>query len=426
MEPRFGRQKSVFETHGENVWRFAQPKLRPPQKDAIQNTLNTYAKEPGSTKPVVIVMPTGSGKTGAICLLPYALRVERALIIAPSLHIRDQLDRSWGTATYKSPDNIQDLCFFYKTGIFSSAEDSRYTILPRGHTILRSKDLKAAAVQLSPLHITNPHKFRSKYDAAWREMEQNLYDLVIVDEAHHLPATFWTEILNHFTTAKKVFFTATPFKDGGKPICADIEDRIIYRLTRGEAEEGRFVRPLRFELCAQDQVMDRVYQEVRSRGRYTEACKAIIAAANKATADDICRIGQQPQDPDYKCIVYYSGTDRSDLASFEQPGKHAIVVVKMLMEGYDHPQISIAAITCNIQSMLKFSQFIGRAMRVHSSDPRPFDALIIGDELQLANFSRLDTFVGDDPQQQRAIAAEDQAYRRKKKIGTGQRVVLNQ
>eukprot|EP01087_Luapelamoeba_hula_P024040 TRINITY_DN901_c0_g1_i1.p1 TRINITY_DN901_c0_g1~~TRINITY_DN901_c0_g1_i1.p1 ORF type:complete len:426 (+),score=45.03 TRINITY_DN901_c0_g1_i1:1391-2668(+) len=425
MEPRFGRQKSVFETHGENVWRFAQPKLRPPQKDAIQNTLNTYAKEPGSTKPVVIVMPTGSGKTGAICLLPYALRVERALIIAPSLHIRDQLDRNWGTASYKPKENIEDLCFFYKTGIFSSAEDSRYTILPRGHTILWRKDLTAAAGQLGPLNITNPHKFQSKPDAAWREMEQNRYDLVIVDEAHHLPATFWTEILNHFTTAKKVFFTATPFKDSGEPICADIGDRIIYRLRRDQAEEGRFIRRLRFEHCDKDDVMDRVYQEVRSRGEYTEACKAIIAAANKAEADEKCRIGQKP-DGDYLCMAYHSGTPRNDLARFERPGKHAIVVVQMLMEGYDHPQISIAAITCDIQSMLKFSQFIGRAMRVHSSDPRSFDALILGDEMQRANYSRLDTFVGDDPQQQRAIAAEDQAYRRKKKIGTGQRVVLNQ
>jgi len=86
--------------------------------------------------------------------------------------------------------------------------------------------------------ITNPHKFRQDPDAAWREMDANRYDLIIVDEAHHLPASFWQEILDHFSGAKKVFLTATPYKNNKEEtICPDLEERIVYRLTRRMAEE---------------------------------------------------------------------------------------------------------------------------------------------------------------------------------------------
>ena len=40
----------------------------------------------------------------------------------------------------------------------------------------------------------------------------------------------------------------------------------------------------------------------------------------------------------------------------------------MLLEGFDHPPISIAAIATRIKSPVKFAQFIGRAQRVVRCD----------------------------------------------------------
>ena len=42
-----------------------------------------------------------------------------------------------------------------------------------------------------------------------------------------------------------------------------------------------------------------------------------------------------------------------------------VIIVEMLLEGFDHPPISTAAITYNIQSPVKFAQFIGRAQRIY-------------------------------------------------------------
>lgn len=41
-----------------------------------------------------------------------------------------------------------------------------------------------------------------------------------------------------------------------------------------------------------------------------------------------------------------------------------VVVVGKLLEGFDHPPISIAAILTKIGSPVKFTQFIGRAQRI--------------------------------------------------------------
>ena len=42
-----------------------------------------------------------------------------------------------------------------------------------------------------------------------------------------------------------------------------------------------------------------------------------------------------------------------------------VIVVAMLLEGFDHPPISIAAITYKIVSPVRFVQFIGRAQRIY-------------------------------------------------------------
>mgnify|MGYP006973202303 FL=1 len=74
----------------------------------------------------------------------------------------------------------------------------------------------------------------------------------------------------------------------------------------------------------------------------------------------------------------------------------------MLLEGYDHSKISIAAIATDITSMLKFAQFIGRAVRVHAADPEGFDAVILGKETQKRHFVWLDQVVGDDAAETKA------------------------
>lgn len=40
----------------------------------------------------------------------------------------------------------------------------------------------------------------------------DIFDLILIDEAHHSPAATWNEIIEAFPEAKKILFTATPFR----------------------------------------------------------------------------------------------------------------------------------------------------------------------------------------------------------------------
>ena len=46
----------------------------------------------------------------------------------------------------------------------------------------------------------------------------DLFDLVLVDEAHHAPARTWSRLLDLLGTARQVLFTATPFRRDEKEI----------------------------------------------------------------------------------------------------------------------------------------------------------------------------------------------------------------
>src|SRR5690606_23953125 len=49
-----------------------------------------------------------------------------------------------------------------------------------------------------------------------------MFDLLLIDEAHHSSADTWKAIISYFDDAKKIFFTATPFRTDRKEIKGDI------------------------------------------------------------------------------------------------------------------------------------------------------------------------------------------------------------
>lgn len=61
----------------------------------------------------------------------------------------------------------------------------------------------------------------------------DLFDLVIVDEAHHSPAETWDLTIRYFKSAKKIFFTATPFRNDNK----EVKGKIIYKYSLSKAHQ---------------------------------------------------------------------------------------------------------------------------------------------------------------------------------------------
>jgi superfamily II DNA or RNA helicase len=63
-------------------------------------------------------------------------------------------------------------------------------------------------MEMNNLVIANAQKFSSNSNVDIDNIPADLFDLVIVDEAHHYPARTWKRIIDYFQMSKKVFLTA--------------------------------------------------------------------------------------------------------------------------------------------------------------------------------------------------------------------------
>lgn len=86
---------------------------------------------------------------------------------------------------------------------------------------------------------------------------------------------------------------------------------------------------------------------------------------NKARANEVYKIYQQYQD--YDPVIVYSGMPNAigTLKAIKEKKHRIIVCVNMLGEGYDLPQLKIAAIHDERQSLAVTLQFIGRFTRTN-------------------------------------------------------------
>ncbi len=60
--------------------------------------------------------------------------------------------------------------------------------------------------------VAHPRTVSPYYYETVSPPPSDLFDLIIVNEAHHEPAESWRELLKHFPKSKKILFTATPFR----------------------------------------------------------------------------------------------------------------------------------------------------------------------------------------------------------------------
>jgi predicted helicase len=67
------------------------------QMQAVLNTKKHFDEAlVGNAPPALIVTPPGSGKTGMVVMIPYALQCKKVLIISPSTTISRQLSEAFG------------------------------------------------------------------------------------------------------------------------------------------------------------------------------------------------------------------------------------------------------------------------------------------------------------------------------------------
>jgi superfamily II DNA or RNA helicase len=77
------------------------------QKDALL-AADLYLRDPSRPNIALLVLPTGTGKSGIAVLAPYVLNASKVLVITPSANITDQI-----AYDFSDPDNN----FFIRRGM---------------------------------------------------------------------------------------------------------------------------------------------------------------------------------------------------------------------------------------------------------------------------------------------------------------------
>lgn len=201
-------------------------KLRDPQIRGYYMVYDHFAVKNKKTHAIVI-LPTGVGKTGLIGLLPYHICKGRVLIITPQLTIKDTV------ADSLNPDNPES--FWYKRDVFKNPNEA--PVLVEYESKTPKEILDSANVVL-----LNIHKLQARLESSpLNFLDENYFDMIIIDEAHHSAANTWIATVNYFKEAKVVKLTGTPIRTDG----VELAGELVYKYKLSQAMAAGYVKSLR-------------------------------------------------------------------------------------------------------------------------------------------------------------------------------------
>ena len=367
--------------------------LRDPQREAHAATLEHFGS---SGEAAILQLPVGCGKSGLIALLPFGLAHGRVLVISPNITIRASLYADLNITDRRS-------CFWRKRSVLSHD-----TMLAGPHVaVLDGKDANIHDCEKSHIVLTNIQQLASSADRWLPNFEDFFFDLILVDEGHHSAAKSWEKVFDRFPNAKVVNLTATPYRADDK----EITGKLVYRYSFKRAMIKGYIKRLQAVYVAPseltftyegdttthtlNEVLQLKEEEWFSRGvALSPACNEDIVTASLDRLEQLRQTGTRHQvvavamqidharairslyaERGYEAETIHSKMAAEEIAEVLRKLKagliDVIVQVQMLGEGFDHPQLSVAAIFRPFRSLAPYLQFVGRAMRVVvQNDPR--------------------------------------------------------
>ncbi|HWL18476.1 MAG TPA: DEAD/DEAH box helicase family protein [Bradyrhizobium sp.] len=312
----------------------------------------------GSTTPAIVTMPTGAGKTTVLMACAIMLRAQRVLVITPSRLVREQIAENF--RVLGDLKKIEALPLDYITPRVFSTKKTISSM--QQWESLRDYDVVVATVPSMNANGDKTH-----------EPPGDLFDLVLIDEAHHSPASTWARVLASFSTAKQILFTATPFRRDEK----EIKGKFVFSYDLRRAHKDRVFGDISFEPVNQNGIdnIDVLIAQATERRFFNDKANGLNHLV-MVRVDSISR-GK------YLVNLYSSNTSlRLEFVS----GAHSltkvtevirqlskgeidgIICVNMFGEGFNLPALKIAAVHSPHKSLAVTLQFIGRFARTNQPD----------------------------------------------------------
>ena len=326
--------------------------LRGPQIGAVHAI---HAHWSVSDAPATIVMPTGTGKTETMLSILVSARCSRLLVIVPTDVLRTQIAGKFMTlGVLKEP------------GCSVLSPDAKYPIVG----ILRHTPKSVGDVDefFSRCHvIVTTSAIAGRCGRAIQNQMAERCPYLFIDEAHHTEAPTWKAFKERFQQRRIVQFTATPFREDGKPL----DGKIVYKYSLEKAQREGYFKRIRFLQVVEfnPKQSDAAIAEKAVEQLHADTARGHIVMArvgNIARAKEVFEIYKQYGE--FNPVELHTGikSARKREAARKQilSGAARIVVcVDMLGEGFDLPELKIAAFHDIRKSLAVTLQLAGRFTR---------------------------------------------------------------
>lgn len=342
--------------------------LRSPQLGALHMILG-HLQLPVDT--ATVVLPTGTGKTETMISALVANQCEKLLVTVPSNSLRTQLFEKFVT-----------FGLLKKFGVIG--EKSLYPIVG----IIREKfdtvdELKSFIEQCNVI-VTTMDILISRTEEE-QEIIVSQCSNIFIDEAHHVKAPSWNNFKNKFPIEKVIQFTATPFRNDGQRL----DGKIIFNFPLSMAQQQGYFTKIDFipireydsekaDKIIADTAVARLREDLKSYNHILMA-----RCYPKKRAEEIYKLYEIHSD--LNPVIIYSGCPNYKETYQKIINKEAkiIVCVDMLGEGFDLPELKVAAFHDVRKSLPITLQFAGRFTRTKYDEK-------LGQASFIANIADLD------------------------------------
>ncbi len=367
------KEMSYFEEHYENV-RFpiamdGHDGLRIAQVGAVFAVVSHFTRRNESA---IVAMPTGSGKTAVLMQTAFLLRAKRILVVTPSRLVRNQI-----------AEELKTLSTLRRVGALTGDETG-----PSVHEIEHKvgSDEEWNDLRAYDAIVATPNSISPGLEGIPPPPE-DLFDLLLVDEAHHSPAHTWNTLLAGFPGAKRALFTATPYRRDRR----EINGRIVYDYPVREAHQDGVFGNIEFVAVdpgdedfdvAIAREAERVLREDRKNGL---SHFLMVRTDQKKRADHLKTVYSASTSLNLQVVhsgLTY-GTIKRVIANLKDKKLDGIICVAMLGEGFDFPNLKIAAIHSPHKSLGVTLQFIGRFARTNAPDVGTAKFLAVPSEIEI-------------------------------------------
>jgi len=323
--------------------------LRSPQIGALYSIL-AHVQNPENKG--IVVMPTGTGKTETMLSALVANECQKLLVAVPSESLRTQLASKFSNlGLIREFGMVDATCYNPIVGVIHSKFESEEDLM---------SFVSKTNVVITTMSILGGSNYRQQ------ELFSSSFTHLFVDEAHHSAASTWKSFINRFDKKKVFLFTATPFRNDGK----NLDGKFIFNFSLKEAQKQEYYKRINYlpireydKHKADKKIASKAVEQLREDLAKGHPHIIMARCVSKNRAKEVFRHYEQYED--LSPIILYTGVPGlKDKVKAIKAKLHSIIVcVNMLGEGFDLPELKIAAIHDERQSLPITLQFIGRFTR---------------------------------------------------------------